>query len=161
MPSSRDLASRDLASRDLDPAWSALRGALADIRSTRTADLFRADPARFEKLSFRLDDLLIDFSKCKLTPEVLDLLVDLAERAGVPAAREAMFSGKAINVTENRAVLHTALRDFSGKPVMLLSASGGPLGGARFSCSLPVWQADADPDAGEDPDDDADGAPGR
>ena len=107
------------SSRDLEPAWTALRSALADISSSRTADLFKADPARFDKLSFRLDDLLIDFSKCKLTPEILGLLVDLAERAGVPAQREAMFSGEAINVTENRAVLHTALRDFSGKPVMV------------------------------------------
>jgi glucose-6-phosphate isomerase len=103
----------------LDAAWSALRKAHTDIEKTRVSTLFDGDSRRFEALSFRLDDLLIDFSKCKLTGDILDQLVTLAEAAGVPAAREAMFSGEAINTTENRAVLHTALRDFSGKPVMV------------------------------------------
>ncbi|KAF0231852.1 MAG: glucose-6-phosphate [Beijerinckiaceae bacterium] len=103
----------------LEATWAALRDARSAQDKTRIADLFKADSARFDRLSFRLDDLLIDFSKCKLTPEILGLLVDLAERAGVPAQREAMFAGEAINVTENRAVLHTALRDFSGRPVMV------------------------------------------
>ncbi len=104
---------------NLEPALAALRKAHAAIRSTRTSDLFRADPARFDRFSFRLDDLLIDFSKCKLTSEILRLLVDLAEKADVPAQRAAMFSGEAINNTENRAVLHTALRDFSEAPVLV------------------------------------------
>ncbi len=103
----------------LDAAWAALRAARTKGSGTRIAALFDADRDRFQRFSFALDDLLIDFSKTKLTPEVLDRLVDLAEAAGVPAQREAMFAGEAINTTENRAVLHTALRDFSGKPVMV------------------------------------------
>ena len=105
--------------RSLDAAWSALHKAHAGIEKTRVSALFDEDSRRFEALSFRLDDLLIDFSKCKLTGDIVNQLVALAEAAGVPAAREAMFAGEAINTTENRAVLHTALRDFSGKPVMV------------------------------------------
>jgi glucose-6-phosphate isomerase len=95
---------------DPDAALAALRAAHAAIRDTRTADLFAADPKRFERFAFRLDDLLIDFSKCKLTGDILNQLAALAEAADVPARRDAMFAGEAINVTENRAVLHVALR---------------------------------------------------
>jgi len=81
--------------------------------------LFEADPARFDKLSFRLDDLLIDFSKCILDETALDLLAGLAREAGVAGRRDAMFSGEKINETEGRAVLHTALRNSSDRPVLV------------------------------------------
>lgn len=81
--------------------------------------LFEADPARFDKLSFHLDDLLIDFSKCILDEKALELLVDLAGEAGVEARRDAMFAGERINETEGRAVLHTALRNSSDRPVLV------------------------------------------
>lgn len=81
--------------------------------------LFEDDPTRFEKLSFRQDDLLIDFSKCILDEKALELLFSLAREAGVEARRDAMFSGEKINETEGRAVLHTALRNSSDRPVFV------------------------------------------
>ncbi len=76
-----------------------------DIKS-----LFAADPARFAKFSARFGDLLLDYSKTSLTAQSLALLLQLAEKSGLVAQREAMFAGEKINTTENRAVLHTALR---------------------------------------------------
>jgi glucose-6-phosphate isomerase len=81
--------------------------------------LFETVPSRFDKLSFRLDDLLIDFSKCILDEKTLELLADLAREAGVEVRRNAMFSGEKINETEGRAVLHTALRNSSDQPVLV------------------------------------------
>lgn len=72
--------------------------------------LFEADPNRFEKFSLSLDDLIFDFSKNRLSAKTFDLLVALARAAGVEERRDAMFAGEAINQTENRAVLHVALR---------------------------------------------------
>jgi len=77
-------------------------------------EAFRGDPRRFETFSASIDDLTLDFSKCAVTEETLQLLARLAEAAGVADRREAMFSGEEINSTEKRAVLHTALRNSSG-----------------------------------------------
>ncbi|HUM08766.1 MAG TPA: glucose-6-phosphate isomerase, partial [Acidocella sp.] len=74
------------------------------------AALFAADPHRFDKLSARFGEMLLDFSKTSLTEESLGLLLRLAVEAGVEARRDAMFAGEKINVTENRAAQHTALR---------------------------------------------------
>ena len=74
------------------------------------AALFAADPHRFDKFSARFGEMLLDFSKTSLTEESLGLLLRLAAEAGVEARRDAMFAGEKINVTENRAALHTALR---------------------------------------------------
>jgi glucose-6-phosphate isomerase len=73
-------------------------------------EMFRGDAGRFERFSARSGDLLLDYSKNRLDTDALAALVRLAESAGVPERRAAMLSGEAINVTENRAVLHTALR---------------------------------------------------
>ncbi len=83
------------------------------------AALFAADPYRFDKFSARFDDMLLDFSKTSLTDESLALLLRLAAEAGVEARRDAMFAGEKINVTENRAVLHTALRAPRGASVLV------------------------------------------
>ena len=91
-------------------AWRALVAHREKRRAISPQDLFAADARRFEKLSFALDDLLLDFSKTALTEETIDLLADLAAAADLPARREAMFAGDAVNESENRAVLHTALR---------------------------------------------------
>ncbi|WP_309085928.1 glucose-6-phosphate isomerase [Chelativorans sp.] len=80
---------------------------------------FAADPQRFSRFSASLEDLLLDYSKCAVDEETLSLLENLAAAAGVPERREAMFAGERINVTENRAVLHTALRASPGQSVEL------------------------------------------
>lgn len=80
-------------------------------------DLFRADPGRFERYSIRLDDFLLDYSKNLINDETLALLRQLGLEANVPAWTEAMFSGEKINFTENRAVLHVALRNDPLKPI--------------------------------------------
>ncbi len=72
--------------------------------------LFEEDPARFEAFSLRLEDLLVDFSKHPVTAETLALLRGLAERSGLAERRDAMLSGGKVNLSENRAALHTALR---------------------------------------------------
>jgi glucose-6-phosphate isomerase len=79
--------------------------------------LFKEDPDRFSKYSLRLDDILFDYSKNIITDKTLGLLRQLAEESKVKEAIEAMFTGEKINETENRSVLHTALRNFSGQPV--------------------------------------------
>ena len=81
-------------------------------------DLFAADPERFKHFSVKLgDDLLFDYSKNILKPKTLQLLLQLADETGVANAIEQLFTGVAINETENRPVLHTALRNFSGNVV--------------------------------------------
>lgn len=79
---------------------------------------FAGDPQRFSRFSLRLDDLLLDYSKCAVGEETLRLLARAAEAVGLAERREAMFSGARINTTENRAVLHTALRNSAG-PVLV------------------------------------------
>jgi glucose-6-phosphate isomerase len=81
--------------------------------------LFAADPARFNTFSARLDDMLLDYSKCAVSEETLSLLETLAEAAGVEKRRSAMFGGDKINLTEDRAVLHAALRNPRDATVMV------------------------------------------
>jgi len=82
-------------------------------------DLFANDPKRFEKYSFHLDDILFDFSKHRITDETLPFLMQVAREADIENWRDKMFSGEKINITENRAVLHTALRNRSNTPVLV------------------------------------------
>lgn len=92
------------------------------VAATHAEDLraaFAADPQRFSRFSASLDDLLMDYSKCAVNDEVLDLLEELMTAGGVAEKRDEMFSGAPINFTEGRAVLHTALRNRSNRPVMV------------------------------------------
>lgn len=104
-------------SRTRLPAWRALVAHRAAMEKVHMRDLFASDPARFERFSLRLDDLLFDFSKNRITEETLSLLLQLAEESGLARAIEAMFNGERINRTENRAVLHVALRNRSNRPI--------------------------------------------
>jgi glucose-6-phosphate isomerase len=88
-----------------------------EMKGVHLRSLFAADTGRFEKYSLRFGDILFDYSKNIFNAKTLDLLRQLASECKVAEAREAMFSGEKINQTENRSVLHTALRNFSGKPV--------------------------------------------
>ncbi|MBO9631428.1 MAG: glucose-6-phosphate isomerase, partial [Shinella sp.] len=96
-----------------------LKSTAAATKATDLRAAFAADPQRFSRFSVSLDDLLMDFSKTAVNDEILALLVKLAETGGVEAKRDEMFAGKAINFTENRAVLHTALRNRSNTPVLV------------------------------------------
>ena len=98
-------------------AWQRLAQHYQSMSSVHIRDLFKADPGRFDRFSIRFNDILVDYSKNIITPETLDLLMDLAEECGLAEAIEAMFTGAKINHTEGRPVLHTALRNFSGRPV--------------------------------------------
>jgi glucose-6-phosphate isomerase len=82
-------------------------------------DLFAAEPERFQKFSLCLEDLVFDYSKNIINQKTLKLLLELAEDCKLKDAIKAMFDGDKINETEGRAVLHTALRNFSGNPVMV------------------------------------------
>jgi glucose-6-phosphate isomerase len=82
-------------------------------------DLFDSDPERFERYSLRFDDILFDYSKNRITDATLGHLFDLARQAGLSEKFEAMFLGEKINLSENRAVLHTALRNRSNRPVFV------------------------------------------
>jgi glucose-6-phosphate isomerase len=91
-------------------AWRALERHHHEIGGAHLRDLFAADPGRGERLVAEGAGIVLDYSKHRVTDETMGLLVALAEEVGLPARREAMFRGERINVTEDRAVLHTALR---------------------------------------------------
>ena len=99
--------------------WAALQEAGAAAGQTRILSHFERNPERFHTFSARLGDMLLDFSKTSLDARALTLLIELAEARGVRARRDAMFGGEAINVTEGRAVLHTALRNRANTPVLV------------------------------------------
>ncbi|MUL77845.1 glucose-6-phosphate isomerase [Mycolicibacterium sp. CBMA 226] len=92
------------------PAWKALTAHHAAVEATTLRELFADDPDRGRELTLTVGDLYIDYSKHRVTRETLTLLLDLARAAGLEARRDAMFAGQHINTSEDRAVLHTALR---------------------------------------------------
>jgi len=96
-----------------------LKSTVTDTKATDIRAAFAADPRRFSKYSVTLDDMLFDYSKCAVNDKVLEGLEALAKAAGVAEKRDAMFAGDIINITEGRAVLHTALRNRSNTPVMV------------------------------------------
>lgn len=99
-------------------AWQALLQHQQDMQDVSIKQLFAQDPARFEHYSLKFNqDILVDFSKNRINQQTLALLRQLAEETAVSEAIESMFTGEKINRTENRAVLHTALRNRSNQPV--------------------------------------------
>jgi glucose-6-phosphate isomerase len=96
---------------DQTAAYHQLQKHYQEVQGLHLRDLFKQDPARFDQFSLRFEEILLDYSKNRITAETKALLIALAEECGLKAAIEAMFSGEAINETENRAVLHTALRN--------------------------------------------------
>jgi len=92
------------------PAWKALQAHFQQIQGKHLRELFEADPARGERFTAETGGIFLDYSKNRITDETLKLLVKLAEESGVREKIEAMFRGDKINITENRAVLHVALR---------------------------------------------------
>ncbi len=97
-------------------SWTLLKAHANRLQSTHIKELFEQDSQRFQKFSFQFQDLFIDFSKNRITEETLNLLLELAKECGLEEARKAMFSGAVINETEQRSVLHVALRNFTQQP---------------------------------------------
>jgi glucose-6-phosphate isomerase len=107
-------------------SWGALQSHHDTVgKSFVLKEEFKKDPSRFEKFSYTFNntadgsDILFDFSKNFLTDETIKLLVDVAKEAGVEQLRDAMFKGEKINFTEDRAVLHTALRNVTNEPILV------------------------------------------
>ena len=92
------------------PAWKALESHYQKIHETSLRQLFADDPTRGERFTVETGGIFLDYSKNRITDETLKLLIHLAEESGLRARIDAMFSGEKINITENRAVLHVALR---------------------------------------------------
>ena len=113
--------------KHIDPttteAWKKLAAHHGEIGSRHMREMFQGDPLRFEEFSLRFEDgdtrMLVDFSKNLLDGTTMDLLEGLASECGLPEAIESMFTGERINATEDRAVLHTALRNRSNEPVLV------------------------------------------
>ena len=99
------------------PAWSALLEHYNAICNQSLVEIFNKDPQRFEKFSITFNDILFDYSKNIINDQSIPLLLQLARQSHLEAKISAMFSGEKINVTEHRAVLHTALRNRSNTPV--------------------------------------------
>lgn len=101
------------------PAWSALAAHHGKVAPLHLRDLFTMDPGRGERLTMEAAGVFLDFSKNRVTDETLALLVQLATESGLRERIDAMFRGDRINVTENRAVLHVALRAPRGASIMV------------------------------------------
>ena len=96
-----------------------LKAQAAELEGSHLRQLFDADPARFERFSTQGVGILMDYSKSRITEATLPLLVELAVAAGLPERRDAMFDGQKINTTEDRAVLHVALRNRDNRPILV------------------------------------------
>lgn len=99
--------------------WQTLSSLAESVKSAHMRDWFADDAQRAERLQASACGIFLDYSKNRVTDDVLTALFDLADAQGVDAQKAAMFNGEIINTTEGRAVLHTALRNFSGNPVMV------------------------------------------
>ncbi|MCB0139913.1 MAG: glucose-6-phosphate isomerase, partial [Caldilineaceae bacterium] len=100
-------------------AWRALTAHQAEMQNVQMRDLFADDPARFERFTLRFADILFDYSKNRVTQKTMDLLLELARAQEVEQKIAAMFKGDKINTTEDRAVLHIALRNRSNRPILV------------------------------------------
>ena len=101
------------------PAWKDLQSHFQLIAAKHLRDLFAEDPARGTRFTAEADGIFLDYSKNRITDETLRLLIALAEESGLRARIEAMFRGDKINLTEDRAVLHIALRAPRSESILL------------------------------------------
>ena len=100
------------------PIWQSLNQHKKDIESISLREMFKSDPNRFNHFHIQFNDLLLDYSKHRISKETISLLVKLAKEADVEGWRNRMFEGEKINSTEHRAVLHTALRNQNISPII-------------------------------------------
>ena len=110
---------QDIATLTQHKAWKALANHYKKVRELHLRDLFAEDPRRGEQMTAEALGLFLDYSKNRATQETLRLLVKLADESGLRSRIEAMFSGEKINITENRAVLHVALRAPKGASIVV------------------------------------------
>lgn len=108
-----------MASRTELSSWQALKKHAQEMRSRQLKDLFAEDDSRFDKFSLQLPQFLFDYSKNLITDDTKAKLLALAEEAGVAQWRDKMFAAEHLNRTEDRAVMHVALRDKSGEPILV------------------------------------------
>jgi glucose-6-phosphate isomerase len=101
------------------PAWNALQAHHQQIQGRHLKQLFADDPARGERFTVETGGIFLDYSKNRITDETLKLLIQLAEESGLRERIDAMFRGEKINITENRAVLHVALRAPKGESIFV------------------------------------------
>ena len=101
------------------PAWKALKAHYDKIRNLHLRTLFAQDPRRGERMTAEVAGIYLDYSKNRITEQTLNLLLDLAEALGLRARIDAMFRGEKINVSEQRAVLHVALRAPRGASILV------------------------------------------
>ncbi len=106
-----------MSSLTTSKAWSALQSHFQETKNDHVRDAFKKDPDRFKKFSISFNEILFDYSKNRISEDTLSLLFELANFAGLKDKTNAMFAGEKINTTEHRAVLHTALRNKSNKPI--------------------------------------------
>ncbi len=99
--------------------WEKLAAHQQVLSTLHMRDLFAENPNRFEQFTLQCDDLLLDYSKNRISSDTLPMLFELARQSGLEGRRDSMFSGEPINTTEHRAVLHTALRNLSGGPIKI------------------------------------------
>ncbi len=104
---------------DQSAIWKSLQSHQASLAETTMRDLFAAEPHRGQRLQLRCGTLVLDYAKNLVTDETLRLLRELARHAGVESLRDEMFAGAKINLTEDRAVLHVALRNQSDRPIVV------------------------------------------
>ncbi|KAF0815201.1 Glucose-6-phosphate isomerase [Andreprevotia sp. IGB-42] len=108
-----------MSSLTQSPAWLALAEHFKEVQGQHMRELFEQDPQRFEKFSLESGGLFFDYSKNRVTEKTMALLFDLARQAGVAERAAKMFAGDKINITENRAVLHVALRNLDKNPILV------------------------------------------
>jgi glucose-6-phosphate isomerase len=111
--------------------WKALESHCRQTGRRHMRELFEEDPGRFARFSVEFDGILLDYSKNRITQETMNLLAGLAKHVRVEEWRQAMFTGRRINFTEDRAVLHTALRNRSGDPVYVEGQADDVMPGVR------------------------------
>jgi glucose-6-phosphate isomerase len=101
------------------PAWKELEAHHAELKDTHLRELFAADPARGETFTAQAEGVFLDYSKNRITEQTMTLLLALAEQSGLRERIDAMFAGEKINITEDRAVLHVALRAPKGEQILV------------------------------------------
>jgi glucose-6-phosphate isomerase len=121
-----DIKSKSIAPLPRRKAWKALRSHFKKVREMHLRNLFADDPTRGERMSAEAVGLFLDYSKNRITDETLKLLIELAEESGLQSRIGAMFRGEKINTTENRAVLHVALRAPKGDSIVVDGANVVP-----------------------------------